>query len=230
MNTTEPLTGPHLQAYNAIFQHPISHKLEWRHVRPLFERMGTVVEEPNGNLRVTRNGVVHVIHPPRTKEVGVDELMELRHFIERSDKAAPSLPDEGEHWLVVIDHREARLFRSLAHGSIPVQVLPHDPDDYFRHAAHSKEFTRGKEKPDPNSFFEPVALALAPPGSILVVGTGTGTSSEADQFLGWLRTNHPETSARVLGSLVVDESHLSTGQILAQAREFFLRAGMPTGS
>ena len=98
--------------------------------------------------------------------------------------------------------------------------LPHEPDDYFRHAHHSRQFTRGQEKPDPNSFFGPIAGALRGARRIVVFGTGTGTSSEMEQFVGWLKTHHAELSKRVAGSLVVDEHHLTEGQLLAKARDF----------
>ena len=113
------------------------------------------------------------------------------------------------------------------HGSLPLQILPHEPDDYFRHAHNSRDFTRGREKPDPNSFFEPVAKALQAPGQILIFGSGTGTSSEMDQFIAWLKLHHPELAARIIGSLVVDEHHLTADQLLAKAREFYANARRP---
>ena len=58
------LTGSHLRTYNAIFQHPISHNLGWLDVHALFRQLGEVEEEPNGNLKVTRNGQILVLHPP----------------------------------------------------------------------------------------------------------------------------------------------------------------------
>ena len=94
-------------------------------------------------------------------------------------------------------------------------------EDFFRHAPNSKEFSRGQEKPDPNSFFEPVARALRDTGAILIFGTGTGMSSEMDQFNEWLKLHHPEVAGRVIGSLVVDEHHMTEGQLLAKAREFY---------
>ena len=69
MNPTASLTGAHLRTYNTIFQHPISHNLEWRTVVSLLGFLGEVAEESNGNLRVTRNGHILVLHPPRTKDV-----------------------------------------------------------------------------------------------------------------------------------------------------------------
>jgi hypothetical protein len=96
--------------------------------------------------------------------------------------------------------------------------------DGARCAGHnSKEVSRGQEKPDPNSFFEPVAKALLEAGPILIFGTGTGTSNEADQFSAWLKTHHPEQAGRVFGEVVVEAHHLSEGQLLAKAREFYAK-------
>jgi hypothetical protein len=224
LDRSSPLTGSHLRTYEKIFQHPISHNLDWREVHALFRHMCNFVDEPNGNLRVTRNGQTLVLHPPRTKDVaGGDELMGLRHFLERSDKAEPETNGKTARWLVVIDHHEARLFRSEIHGAAGQQILPHEPSDFFRHAPNSKEFSRGQEKPDPNSFFGPVAEALKDAAKILVFGNGTGSSSEMDQFTLWLQHRHPELSRRVAGSIVVDVHHLTEGQVLAKAREFYAK-------
>ena len=224
MNTIPSLTGSHLRTYNTIFQHPISHNLEWRQVRSLFEHIAVVAEQPNGNLKVSRNGESIVLHTPRTKDVAeMAELMEIRHFIERSEKAAAPAA-AGVHWLVVIDHHEARIYSSEMNGTVPERIMPHEPTDYFRHAHNSKDFSRGKEKPDPNSFFEPVALALNGAGKILIFGTGKGTSSEMEQFVAWVAKHHPTVAARIIGSVVIDENHLSESQLLAKAREHYLAA------
>ena len=147
--------------------------------------------------------------------------MELRHFLQRSESTTPAAAENEAHWLLVIDHHEARIFRSEMPGAVPQQILPHAPEDYFRHAAHSQEISRGKEKPDPNSFFEPVAKVLQAAGQILIFGTGKGTSSEMDQFIAWSKKHHPELAQRFIGSLTVDEHHLTDDQLLAKAREFY---------
>jgi hypothetical protein len=195
----------------------------------LFRQLGQVEEEPNGNFKVTRNGQTLILHPSSSKDVSEnEEVMSLRHFLKRSE---PELtPGEGSgtdpHWLLVIDHHKARIFRSEMHGAVPQRILPHDPDDFFRHAQDSKEVSRGQEKPDPNSFFEPVARVMKE-GKILVFGTGTGTSNEMDQFIVWLKSHHPDQAARIIGAVVVNESHLSENQLLAKAREFYAKEGIP---
>ena len=221
MNSTAPLTGSHLRTYETIFQHPVSHNLAWHDVHALFRLIGRVDDEANGNLKVTRHGQTLVLHPVRTKDVAsVEELMALRHFLERSDLADPTVEQEG-HWLLVIDHQAARIFRTELVRGVPVVILPHEPDDYFRHAPDSQDFSRGKEKPEPASFFTSVAKALAAPGKILVFGTGTGSSNEMNQFIAWVATHQPQLARRIVGSLVVDAHHLTEAQLLGKAREFY---------
>ena len=222
MNSIAPLTGSHLRTYERIFQHPVSHNLEWRDVHTLFRSIGRVEEEHNGNLKVMRNGQTLVLHPASGKDVAeTAELMALRHFLERSEPTAPDTAGGTMHWLLVIDHHEARLFRSELHGAVPQTIVPHEPDEFFRHAQNSQNLSRGKEKPDPNSFFGPVAKALQAAGPILVFGTGTGMSSEMDQFVAWAKLHHSDLAGRIIGSRVVNEKHPTDDQLLAKAREFY---------
>ena len=222
MNSIAPLTGSHLRTYNTIFQHPVSHNLAWLDVHSLFRHLGQVEVEPNGNFKVTRNQQTLILHSPRTKEVAeTDELMSLRHFLERSEPATPDVAKTDPHWVVVIDHREARIYRSAAPGSVPQQIRPHVPEDYTRQAHHSKDFSHGREKGDPKRFFEPVAGVLNGAGKILVFGSGTGSSSEMEQFVAWLQETRPELAKRVVGSVVIDEHHVTEAQLLAKAREIF---------
>lgn len=225
MKTTTPLTTSHQRTFDRIFQHPISHNLEWHDVHALLEEMGDVSKEHNGSLKVMRNGQTLVLHPTSKKDVAeMDEVMALRHFLERSEKATPEANGKGTDWLLVIDHHEARIFRSEMEGALPQQILPYEPERYFRHAHNSKGNSRGQEKPDPNTFFEPVARVLQAAGQILIFGTGTGTSSEMEQFVGWLKHHHPESAKKIIGSVVVDEHHLTEGQLLAKAKDFYANA------
>jgi hypothetical protein len=225
MKPTAQLSGSHLRTYKRVFQHPISHNLDWRQVHELLKAVADVVEEPNGNLKATRNGQTLVLQPSHTKDVSESGMvMDLRHFLERSEAAAPEAGGSGAHWLVVIDHQKARIFRSEMRGAVPERIMPHEPDEYFRHAHHSRDFSRGQEKPDPNSFFSPVAKALQAPGPILIFGTGTGTGSEMEQFSEWLKIHHADLAGRVIGCVTVDERHLTENELLARAREFYAGA------
>jgi hypothetical protein len=221
MKSNLPLAGEHLRTYNTIFQHPISHNLGWKEVHALFRHVAEVEESPNGKLKVTRHGVTLTLDAARTKDVGDNaQLMALRHFLERSEAAPAGVGCS----LLVIDHRQARFFRSTTNEGAPELFLPHPPEDGFRQAPNAKDFSRGQEKPDVNSFFEPIAQALKSADRILVFGTGTGTSSEMAQFIAWLGIHHVDVAKRMIGSHTVDEHHLTDGQLLAKARAFHAAA------
>jgi hypothetical protein len=220
MNQTSELTGSHLRTYDTIFRHPAAHNLEWRHVRALFDHIADVTEQPNGNLRVTRNGHSMVLHTPQTKDVAdIEELMSLRHFLQQSEKAAVGSADKDAHWLVVINHHEARVFHSEMPGTVAVRIQPPEAAGASRHEPGNKDFVRGREKPDANAYFEPVTAALRGAGDILLFGAGKGTGSEMEQLVAWLKRHHPEVAARVVGTQVIDEHHLTDAQLMMMARE-----------
>ena len=221
------LSGSHRRTYDTIFQHPVTHNLAWHDVFAMLRQLGEVDEQPNGNLRVIRHGLTLVLHPVRTKEVSTtEEVLALRHFLDRSETAPPATAAAEPHWLLLIDHHQARIFLTDLAGEVP-QVAAHRAEYFFRPTPHAEDFSRGQEKPDANTYFEPVAQTLQAAGRILIFGTGTGGGSEMTQFIAWTKVHHPALAGRIDGSLTVDEHHLTDGQLLAKAREFY--ASSPAG-
>ena len=220
MNPPASLTGSHRRTYEAIFRHPAVHNLAWRDVRGLLGELGQLTESTSGHLKVSRNGHTLTVHAPHTKEVTeTAQLIELRHFLERSETAATA--GSGAHWLVVIDHHEARLYRSELRGAVPQKISPHSAHGHALHSRHTREFSRGQQKIDDGEFFRSVATALGDTGKILVFGCGHGHSSEMDQFLTWTTLHRPALAVRIIGAVVVDEHHCTPAQLLAQARGFY---------
>jgi hypothetical protein len=85
-----PLTDAQRCTCTAIFQYPLSPNLDWSSVCALLDALGDVTEEPDGNLRVTRNGQTLALHQPRAHDVaGTSEIMAMRHFIEQSEAVPP---------------------------------------------------------------------------------------------------------------------------------------------
>ena len=136
-----------------------------------------------------------------------------------SNLTLPDTEQEEAHWLLVIDHHEARIFRTKMHGAVPQQILQHEEDDYFRHPHGAP--ARGKERPDPKHFFELVAKSLEAAKQLLIFGTGQGMSSEMEQFIGWAKSHQKSLAKRIIGSLRVDQHQMTRDQLLAKAREFY---------
>lgn len=132
--------------------------------------------------------------------------------------------------LVVIDHREARIFKTELHGSVPQRITPYGTG---RHLHNVEDNANGQRKPEVKAYYEAVAATLKGAEQILILGSSTGSSSAMDHLLGELKDHHPELARRVVTSMVVNAQHMSDDQLLAKARELYSiapRAGDTTGS
>lgn len=140
----------------------------------------------------------------------------------RSPGTQQSQPEpEGAQLLVVIDHREARIYKTELKGSVPERITPFDPHGFGRYLHSVTNDSNGQRKPERKSFYEAVANSLKGAGQILLFGTGTGASSSMEQLIANLKHHHADLAKRIVGSVAVDEHHLTEGQLLARAREFY---------
>jgi hypothetical protein len=212
----------HQTTYNAVFQHPIAQNLQWHDVRSMLNALTDVTEEHNGNLKFMRNGEILMLHPPKHKDLSdIKELMQIRHFLERSSEPVKATLAEGDHLLVVINHRETRIYRTELHGSVPERITPYDPDGKHRHLHNVDDDANGQRQPELKSYYKAIAQTLKDAEKILLFGNSTGASSAMEYLLTDLKENHPDLAERVVGAIVVNESHMTEDQLLAEARSFY---------
>jgi hypothetical protein len=139
-----------------------------------------------------------------------------------SSASEPKQPEKiAPQLLVVIDHREAKIFQTELHGDTPQRITPYDPHGFGRALHYNNDDATGQRKPELKSFYEAVAKTLKGAGQTLLFGSGTGASSAMQQLLFDLQHNHHDLSERVVGSLTIDASHTTDDQLLAKAREFY---------
>ena len=129
--------------------------------------------------------------------------------------------DAAPHLLVVIDHQEARVYRTEVHGAVPVSMSPYDPHGYGKHLHSAHEWTDGKRQPERKSFYEAIAKTLRGAEQVLLFGSGTGRSSPMDMLLADLKAHHSDVAGKIIGSEVVDAHHTTEDQLLAKARDFY---------
>jgi hypothetical protein len=217
-----PLSKRLQQTYDAIFQHPIARHLHRRDVIAMLSVLSVVTEEHNGNVKAIRNGHTLVLHATRDRNVAAkDELMMIRHFLQRSDNPAAEVPQGAGNFLVVIDHREARVYNAELHGTVPDRIAPFDPQGFGRNLHYVQDDSNGQRKPERRSFYDAIAKTLLVAREILIFGSGTGASSAMEQLLTMLRDNYPKVAECVVGSVALDAQHHSEDQLLALAREFY---------
>jgi len=216
------LSSTHQKTYNAVFQHPIAHNLQWHDLRSLLSTLADETEERNGNLKYTRHNQTLTIHPPLHKDASnVKELMKIRHFLEHSAVVKQDEIADGMHLLVVIDHRQARIYKTELNGAVPEKITPYDPDGSRRHLHNVDDEANGQRQSELKPFYEATARSLNGAEKILIFGSSTGSSCAMDYLMAELMQHHPELAKRVVGNIVVNEQHMTENQLLAQARSFY---------
>ena len=125
------------------------------------------------------------------------------------------------HLLVVLDHREARVYHTEIEGSVPVRITPFDPHGYGAHLHTSVEHTDGKSRSERKSFYEAIAKTLWGAEQILLFGSGTGKSSAMEQLVAGLTEHHADVAGKIIGTVKVDAHHTTESQLLAKARDFY---------
>ncbi len=132
--------------------------------------------------------------------------------------AAPIHHTTGPTLLVVIDHREAKVYRTETHPAARERIVPYDPHGYGRHLHSAHEWTDGERVPECKSDYVTLAKTLSGAGRIVVFGGGTGRSSAMDRLMADLTDHHPAVAARVVASVVVNAHHTTEHQLRAEAR------------
>ena len=213
--------GSHQAAYDAVFQHPIAHNLQWKDLRAMLIAISDTTEDHDDKMKFSRNGLTLTVHPPKHKDFSdVGELMKVRHFLDGWKTPEVASNDGGSTMSVVINHREARIFKSDRHGSVPERIVPLDADGTHRYLHNVDNGDNGQRKPENAAFYNAVAKALAPATQILILGSSTGASSAMDHLVAELKRLHPGVAERIAGTLVVNEPHMSDDQLLAEVRSF----------
>ncbi len=75
------LNNHHRTTLAKIFQHPISHNLEWKDVLSLLAAVGTVEEKHDGKYDVSVGSLTETIERPNHKEVNTQEVLDLRKLL-----------------------------------------------------------------------------------------------------------------------------------------------------
>ncbi len=75
------LTGHHRATVEKIFQHPVSHNIQWHDVVSLLRSVADVTEEHDGRYKVTMAGETETLDAPSGHDVGEQMVVDLRRML-----------------------------------------------------------------------------------------------------------------------------------------------------
>jgi hypothetical protein len=219
----QTLSAKDQRTYDSVFRHPTSGNIEWTALIALIKHEGEVIDEPNGKLKFIRNGetLILKIHG---KDADREAIEDVRRFFGKSEKTESHHPGVA-NFLLVLDHSEARIYRSESQDAIPILIEPFDPHGWDKHVHDTHVTARPYTTALHHEFYEKIADALSGAENILVFGDGNGSSSEFDRMLEDLKHRRPEIETHLLASINLDISHMTEAELLAKAREQFANTG-----
>ena len=85
-STSEPahLTNHQRNTLRQLFQHPVSHNIEWHAVVSLLEAVGSTVEQRGGKVAVTVGSQTEFFDPPAHKDIDTQAVVDLRRMLSRA--------------------------------------------------------------------------------------------------------------------------------------------------
>jgi hypothetical protein len=95
-STSEPmhLNNHHRNTLRQIFQHPVSHNIEWHAVVSLLKAIGSVVEHRDDMVAVTVGSATEFFDVPADKDVDTQTVVDLRRMLS-SAGYGPNVEEAG---------------------------------------------------------------------------------------------------------------------------------------
>ncbi len=75
------LSNHHRSTLRQLFEHPVSHNIEWRAVVSLLEAVGSVEEHHDGKVAVTIGPQAAFFDPPAQKDIDTQTVVDLRRML-----------------------------------------------------------------------------------------------------------------------------------------------------
>jgi hypothetical protein len=80
----EHLDGRHRDTLRQIFEHPVSHNIEWHAVLSLLEAVGTVTTHHDGKVAVKVGSEQEFLDPPAGKDIDAQLVVDLRRMLSQA--------------------------------------------------------------------------------------------------------------------------------------------------
>lgn len=78
------LDNRHRNTLRQIFQHPVSHNIEWHAVTSLLEAVGTIEVQHDGKVTVQVGSEREILEPPVSKDIDEQMVVDLRRMLSRA--------------------------------------------------------------------------------------------------------------------------------------------------
>jgi hypothetical protein len=157
-------------------------------------------------------------------------LMEFSTFFLKGSCLMPDLTTLNVHDLsdrlvaVSITQNEAKVWLTgLDPDSLPKKIDAPDAKDRYMHVREMQHHRGHDSEHSDHSYYEEIAQALVKAPQILLLGHGKGKANSVAKFIRFLQDKHPQTAAKVAGTMDINLQALTDPEILAMSRNWFVQ-------
>ncbi len=86
----DELDAHHRATVEKIFNHPVSHNIQWHDVLSLLQRVATVSEDHDGRFAVTLGSETETFDAPRHHDINEQQVIDLRRMLKGAGITPPS--------------------------------------------------------------------------------------------------------------------------------------------
>lgn len=209
----------HEHTLQQLFAHPVARNIEWSELIPALADAGDLQTEKNGNYRLTR-GDHTLVFEARGKEVDIEEVLKLRHFLESSEVSKTNDPDLADAVIIAVDHHKAAVYRNFGTGFEKAMSLHADLTEERMLHSHPTSAPFHEQHPLPETdYYESLVKEIAKSGRVVILSHGTGTSNAGLQLMEVLGKKHSELVARVVAVKDCDLEAMSDPELIKLGTE-----------
>jgi hypothetical protein len=84
----EHLSNHHRNTLRQIFQHPVSHNIEWHAVLSLLDAIGSTAVQRGGKIAVSIGSQTEYFDPPAHKDIDAQAVVDLRRMLSNAGYGA----------------------------------------------------------------------------------------------------------------------------------------------
>ncbi|MBV8638002.1 MAG: hypothetical protein JO322_07930 [Candidatus Eremiobacteraeota bacterium] len=205
------LNRHHFRILEDILEHR-GRNIEWPDVLSLINHLGSVLERPDGKYEFHIGDAQAVFPIPHGKDVSVDDLVALRHFLTQAGVETKTRP--VERTVVLIDHRRARFFEpdpATGHLDERGHIDMSNPRDFERQLNEGQ--LEGERSHEAIDYYTKIAARLKDARSVVLIGDAQSKSSAMLDFQKFLAEKNQAIADRIAGTAHADVSDIALPEI-----------------
>jgi hypothetical protein len=205
----------HIDTLTKLSAHPTARNIEWSDLLAALSSIGDLRVEKNGHYEFTRNGHHLVFAQTNNKDVDVEEVVKLRHFLHASSFLETDTSNMPSELIVAISYHEAFISHNPNSDTETHKTLHANLKNgriLHKHRTSSPFNDTSPLKND--DYYDAVIDEMLHSTHIVLLCHGTSSSNASVPLLDMLHKDHSEIIGRIIAVENCDLENMTEPQLI----------------